>query len=234
MNNPAMLPPLALPFAVNGMLARLPAADRHYLLANGEYVGLVGATVLAHCSEAISAVYFPLDCVISLTAAGSARNSLGVGLVGNEGMLGNELILGADSALLHAQVQCPGTALCVARALFTQRLAQSPQLQHELKLALQLHMQQLAQAAVCARFHLVAGRLARWLLLTHDRMPGNAFHITHEFLARMLGVRRVGITMAATELQRLGVISYRRGDITVLDRAGLEAAACSCHASQGH
>jgi CRP-like cAMP-binding protein len=154
-------------------------------------------------------------------------------MVGNEGMLGIPLMLGVDISPLHALVQGSGRALRMDVALFRRELKNCPSLERELKLYAYVLMSQLAQTAACTRFHVVEARLARWLLMTQDRVHGNSFHLTHEFLGHMLGVRRVGVTKAATSLQRQALISYNRGEITVLDRTGLEAASCGCyHADQ--
>jgi CRP-like cAMP-binding protein len=135
------------------------------------------------------------------------------------------------AAPLYALVQGPGTAWRVTAAVFRRELLASKTLRVSLDRYVQATMTQLASSAACLRFHQIGPRLARWLLMTHDRAHADSFHVTHEFLAYMLGVRRVGVTTAAGALHRLGLIDYQRGDVTVVDRQGLEAAACSCYAA---
>jgi len=215
--------------ATNQLLDALPPTDCEQLLSKCEHIELKFAEVLCRPGERISHVYFPTGSFISLVTPMDGNAGLEVGLIGNEGILGITLMLGVDVAPFHALVQGAGPALRMTASAFLSELGQSATLQQKLKRYLYVSMRQLAQTAACTRFHVVEARLARWLLMTQDRAHSNYFHVTHVFLAYILGVRRVGITKAANALQKRKLISYQRGNITIIDRAGLEAASCGCY-----
>jgi CRP-like cAMP-binding protein len=214
------------------LIERLPDADRLRLLAACERVQLVPGDVLCEAGEAVGHAYFPIDGFISLLTRIENHPSLEVGMAGREGMLGATLVLGVAVAPVQALVQGPGSAWRIAAAALQEELKFSAALRCRLLRYVYVLMEQMGTSAACLRFHLIAPRLARWLLMSHDRAHADQFHVTHEFLACMLGVRRVGVTVAAGELQRRGLLSYHRGRVTVLNRGGLEAAACPCYARQ--
>ena len=214
---------------LNDILEAFPSQERERFLLGCDPVELRCADILAEPGERIRHVYFPTGSIIAQITPIDRHAGLGVGMVGNEGMVGIPLILGASTSLLPAVVQSAGPTLRMTAVLFRRELQGSPVLQSLLNRYLYVVMTQLARTAACSHFHVVEARLARWLLMTQDRSHSNQFHVTHKFLAGMLGARRVGVTTAALALQNRGLIRYCRGDVTVLDRAGLEDASCACY-----
>lgn len=215
----------------NLLIAALPRSDRARLLGQCESVKLLLSQVLCEPGEPTRHVYFPTDSFISLIAEVDGTHGLEVGMAGREGMLGVQMALGVAREPLKALVQGPGATLRIAAAPFGIELERSAALRQVLQKYLYVLMAQRAASAACLRFHEISPRLARWLLMSQDRALGDTFPMTQEFMASMLGVRRVGITGAASDLLRCGLITYHRGQLTVLDRAGLEAVACSCFAA---
>lgn len=217
----------------NHLIELLPRKDRLRLLALAEPFELRLSEVLCEPGRPARHVYFPTEGFISLVAKQEGKHGLEVGMVGREGMLGEQLALQVTATPLHALVQGAGVAWRIDASNFRKELADSAALQQVLSRYIYVRINQLAASAACVRFHLIGPRLARWLLMSQDRAHADSFRMTHEFLAYMLGVRRVGITTAAGILQRSGLIEYRHGFLTVLDREGLQAAACSCYADDG-
>jgi CRP-like cAMP-binding protein len=214
----------------NLLLAALPEDARLRLTEDHPPVDLRFAETLSEPDDRIRHVYFPVDGFISLITRGAKGAQLEIGLVGNEGMLGVPLLLGINVSPVRALVQGAGRAWRVDTARFQHAIESHTGLRAHLNRYLYVFLSQLMQTASCTRFHLVEARLARWLLMTRDRAHSNQFHVTHQFLAMMLGVRRVGVTTAAGAMQRRKLIRYSRGDVTILDARGLERAACGCYA----
>jgi hypothetical protein len=215
----------------NRLLDRLPARDRARVVARCENVQLAVPDVLGEPGEAVRHVYFPTASFISQVTPMGGKDHLEVALAGNEGLYGLGVAMGVGISPVHALVQGSGPALRMGAGAFGRELAAVPSLRRSVHRYTYVVMSQLIRSSGCNRFHLVEQRLARWLLMTSDRAHSASFRITHEFLAYMLGVRRVGITEAAGALQERELIVYARGAITIRDRKGLERAACSCYRS---
>jgi CRP-like cAMP-binding protein len=213
----------------NRLLEMLPRNERERLISGCEPMQLNFSEKISTPGAAIDHVHFPTGGFISVLTAVPEGGQLEVALVGNEGMIGIPIVMGVGVSHEHAQVQGAGPALRMSAPRFRRELKASPVLRRTLGNYLYARFGQLARAAGCNRFHVVESRLARWLLMTGDRAHSDAFHITHDFLASMLGVRRVGVTTAASALKRMKLIRYQRGFVEILDRGGLERAACSCY-----
>jgi CRP-like cAMP-binding protein len=213
----------------NRVLAALPRKSYLRLLPGLVPVELGFGEVLYEPGKPIKDVYFPNQSLVSLLTLVEGHLALEVGLVGREGMVGIPLALGIDASPVRALVQGAGPALRMNAAGFRRELGRSPPLQRELHRYVYTLMAQISQTAGCNRFHVVQARLARWLLMTRDRVRSGEFRMTHQFLSHMLGVRRVGVTQAASALQRRKLIEYSRGSIRILDHSGLEQAACACY-----
>lgn len=217
--------------ADNHLLASLPRKTRQHMLALCDNVELEVGEVLATAGLRARHAYFPIDSYVCMVAPLDDHASLEVSLVGNEGMIGTCMLLGVSAAPLKAIVQGAGSAWRIERAALNDELEESRILRETLHRYVYVLLRQLAQTAACTRYHLLEPRLARWFLMTRDRADSNQFHVTHAFLAVMLGVRRAGITRAASSFQDRKLIQYTRGNVAILDRRGLEAVACGCYAA---
>ena len=216
--------------SANQLLAQLPSASRSRLEALGQVVELRLSEIVGDAGNPTAFVLFPMDGFISLLAQVDTGHAIEVGLVGREGMLGIQLALGVATEPMRALVQGPGRALRLSATVFRRELGTDPALRATIDRYVYVLFVQNARAAACLRFHRIEQRLARWLLMSHDRAGEDRFRVTHEFLAYMLGVRRVGVTVAAGAFQRRDLIAYDRGEMTIVDRTGLESATCSCYA----
>ena len=203
-----------------------PSAEYLSLLPYLETVSLPFKQVLYKAKEPIEQVYFPNNGVISLLTNIESGTLAEVGLVGLEGMTGLPRFLGVETTPLQAIVQVPGDAMRMQADVFKDLLNRGSSLHSLLRRYTQALMLQISQSAACNCHHSVSQRCCRWLLMTHDRVSSDSFPLTHQFLSQMLGVRRASVTIIAGRLQQAGLIAYSRGQITILERIGLEAAAC--------
>ena len=217
--------------AENLLILQLPRASRKKFLDQCEAFELVRSTDLSPPGQVLSHAYFPRTGFISLVIAMGSCPPLEVGMVGREAMLGAELVLGLSRTPWRALVQGEGVSWRIGAVALREAGDVMPELRQLLERSVTVRLHQQALASACERFHTIGPRLARWLLMSHDRAQCDRFHVTQECIALMLGVRRVGVTVAAGALQRRGLIAYHRGELTVLDRVALEAEACSCYAA---
>lgn len=215
----------------NKIIHQLPPADRRQLLAHCEPFELVLSAELSVRGEPLPYAHFPTEGFLSLVIDVDSHPPLEVGMVGVESMLGSELILGTAPTPWRALVQGAGSSWRIGAAQLRAQIEASPALQKLVQACLLARLHQQTLASACQRYHAIAPRLARWLLMSEDRSHTDSFHVTQEFMALMLGVRRVGVTEAASQFQSRGLIAYHRGELTVLNRVGLEEQACSCYAA---
>jgi len=214
---------------VNRLLAKLPKTDYERLLPGLERIPLIFGDVLYEPGDIIKHVYFPNDSIVSLLSALSERSTLEVGMVGNEGMAGLPIFMGVNVSRTRALVQGAGSAMRMKSATVrheANRLGALHSLLHRYTHSL---LTQVSQSVACNHFHSVDARLARWLLMTSDRLGVDNFRLTQDFMSNMLGVRREGVNKAAGMLQTRQLIRYSRGMITILDRPRLEAHSCECY-----
>jgi CRP-like cAMP-binding protein len=214
----------------NELLAALNPAERARIYPYLQRVAMPLGMVLYEPSDVLRHVYFPIDCIVSLLYMMENGDSAEISLVGNEGLVGIALFMGGESTPSRAIVQSGGCAYRLTARRLKDEFRRQGQLQLLLLRYTQSLLTQMAQTAVCNRLHSVDQQLCRWLLLSLDRLPSNRLSMTQELIANMLGVRREGVTIAAAKLQKLGVIRYSRGVVTILDRQHLEKLSCECYA----
>ena len=213
----------------NRLLSALSREVQIRLLPRMEKVNVTVRQPLFEADAPISHVYFPLSGAMSLTIALADGDTVEIATVGNEGMLGTPVFLGAEAGALRAVCQVAGQALRMRSELFRHSIAEHPDLADMVRRHTHGMLNQIAQTTACNQVHTVQQRMCRWLLMTHDRVGSDEFHLTQELLAQMLGVRRPSVTVAAGLLQKSKLIFYQRGRIRVADRAGLESASCACY-----
>jgi CRP-like cAMP-binding protein len=216
--------------AANKLLAALPGREYRHLSSKLEQIKLNYGENIYEVGEEIGYVYFPNSGIISLLASVEDSATLEVGIVGKEGIVGLSVFLGVKTSNNHAIVQGAGAAMRMSAADFISECENSRSLTRILQRFTHSLLTQVSQSAVCYRFHSIEARLARWLLMTSDRMEADEFPITQEFLSNMLGVRREAVNKSAVILQQLHLISYSRGNVSIINRADLEKTACRCYA----
>jgi CRP-like cAMP-binding protein len=217
----------------NRILHGLPQAAFDRLKPHLNATTLTYRQTIWRTGAPVVGVYFLNKGLISLIKTTTDSRTVEIGAVGSEGVAGGFGLLGIGRAIYDGVVQIPGTALCVDRNSLQKEMAESPALRNCIERYLQILISQLVQTVACNSFHSIESRCCRWLLTAHDSAGSESFRLTHDFLATMLGVQRSGVSITASSLQRAGVIRYTHGRVTVVDRAGLEAAACECYSAIG-
>lgn len=214
----------------NQLLAALPIDEWQRWAPQLEAVNLVLGQVIYESGRTMGHVYFPTSAIVSLLYVMENGSSAEIAVVGNEGVVGISLFMGGESTPSRAVVQSAGTGYRLRGSVIKEEFDRSHPVMHLMLRYTQALITQMAQTAVCNRHHTLDQQLCRWLLLSLDRLDGDVLVMTQELIANMLGVRREGVTEAALKLQKLGLIRYARGRISVLDRPGLEARTCECYA----
>ncbi len=217
------------PIKLNQLLGLLPIENYKRLVPHLTKVVYKTGKVLYEPDQTMDFAYFPNTAMVSLVSIMEDGSSTEIGLIGNEGMVGLPIILGGKQTTSHVVIQVQGELWKISANILLQEFEQSPALQRILLLYTQARFTQVAQSAACNRQHKIEQRLARWLLSVHDCVQVDEIPITQEFIANMLGVRRSGVTIAASSLQKSGMITYRRGKITLLDYDALEKTSCECY-----
>ncbi len=213
----------------NRLIAALPRVEYERLMPYLEQVHLPRGNVLFEAGELIHHAHFPLNGVVSLLGMTEDGETVEVAMVGTEGMLGVPIILRVGITLHRSMVHIPTDALRIRADVIKMEFSRSGKFQDLLLRFTHSFIAQVSQSAICNRFHTVDARLGRWLLVVDDRVGNETFYLTQEFIAQMLGTPRTVVTVAANKLQDAGFIRYRRGKITILNRPGLESAACECY-----
>lgn len=215
----------------NFLLSRLPANEYQALKEHLEWIPTPLQFVFYRRDQPIDYVYFPLSGEHSVLAIMEDGSSVEVGTIGNEGFSTIEILTGSELALETVVCQIPGETLKMPRARFMEAIESQKTLRHLAYRYLQAYLAQVSQSVACNRLHTTEERFAKWMLMNHDRVPGDEIQITQEYLAAMLGVHRPSVSLIARNFQRLGLIKYSRGVVTVLDRGGIEEASCECYAA---
>jgi CRP-like cAMP-binding protein len=213
----------------NRILAALSDGERENIFPHLERLSLSAGQVLFEPGDRVRYIYFPINSVVSMLASMENGATVEAGVVGNEGAVGVSAILGAETSTVQGLVQATGEALSIPAGLLMAEFRRGGKLQLLLLRHTHTLFTMVSQTAACNRLHTVEERLARWLLTMHDRVESDEFLLTQEFIARMLGTRRSGVTVAAGILQQAGLLNYRRGRINILDREGLEEVSCECY-----
>ena len=214
----------------NHLLAALPGSVYKRLIPHLEHVRLPFMEVLYESGEPLTHVYFPNDGLISLLVVMADETLREIGIIGNEGMFGTAVVLGMKTTPIRALIQMPGNAMRMKAQALRNELKRGGALQNVLQGYAHALFTQVSQSAACISSHALDKRLSRWLVMTHDHAPGDAFEMKHEFMAMMLGVTRSVVSRAAGNLQNKKMIRYTRGQVTILDRSRLETTACECYA----